>query len=70
MAEKTERKCRIEGCKRPYRAKGYCVTHHKKWRRGELPKARYKRCKKEGCNKPMAVRGFCAEHAAKAPAAA
>ena len=36
-AETTEaQKCTVEGCKRPYRAKGYCVTHYKLWRRGEL----------------------------------
>jgi hypothetical protein len=60
------RRCQIAKCKRPYRAKGYCVTHFKEWRRGKLPKAHYRRCKKEGCNKPMLRRGLCAEHGAKA----
>jgi len=67
-AEGKARRCKIKGCKRPFRAKGYCVTHYKAWRRGELPRARYRRCKKEGCGKPMARRGYCAEHAAKSPA--
>ncbi len=65
-------RCKVEKCKRPYRAKGYCVTHYKAWRRGELGKARYRRCKKEGCNKPMVRRGLCAEHVTpkkEAPAA-
>jgi hypothetical protein len=65
-----EGQCRVEGCKRPFRAKGYCVTHYKEWRRGKLPKPRYRRCKKEGCNKPMVRRGFCEEHAGARAAAA
>ena len=28
--------CKIQGCKRAYRAKGFCFFHHAKWRRGEL----------------------------------
>ena len=28
-------KCSVEGCKRPYRAKRYCVVHYNTWRRGE-----------------------------------
>ena len=70
---KTEstRTCGIAGCKRPYRAKGLCVTHYKLWRRGELEgrTARYKTCSKEGCRKPIAKRGMCVEHAGLAPAA-
>jgi hypothetical protein len=59
-----DKKCSKEGCKRPYRAKGYCVTHYKLWRRGELEghKARYKLCSKEGCKKPSGRYGLCEEH--------
>ena len=70
-----ERKCSQEGCKRPYRAKGYCVVHYQAWRRGEIEghKARYKICSKEGCRKPAGRWGLCEEHrgtaAAEAPAA-
>ena len=66
-----EAKCSVEGCKRPFRAKGYCVTHYKKWRRGEIEghKARYKICSKEGCRKPRVHGGLCEEHSGKgAPA--
>ena len=64
------KKCKQEGCKRPYRAKGYCNVHYKKWRHGELPHRRYKLCNAEGCRKPMAEGGLCAEHRkAKAGAA-
>ncbi len=69
MAEATEKtteahNCSVEGCKRPYRAKGYCVTHYKVWRRGEMEghKARYKLCSKEGCKKPAGRYGLCDEH--------
>lgn len=58
-----EQQCRMEGCKRPYRAKGYCNVHYKKWRHGDLPKGRYKICTKEGCRKPRAKGSLCAEHA-------
>jgi hypothetical protein len=72
-AAKTEaapEKCSVEGCKRPYRAKGYCVTHYKRWRRGEIEahKARYNTCSKEGCRKPAGKNGMCDEHAAPAAA--
>ena len=60
-----EAHCSVANCKRPFRAKGYCVTHYKQWRRGEneAHKARYKTCTKEACRKPRAVGSLCAEHA-------
>ena len=63
--------CSIEKCKRPYRAKGLCVTHYKLWRRGELEGwgTRYKTCSKEGCRKKRELGGLCAEHAGKGAAA-
>lgn len=64
-----EQTCRQEGCKRPYRAKGYCNMHYRKWRHGELPKARYKICTKEGCRKPRAKGSLCAEHSGTTAAA-
>ncbi len=75
---KAEQKCSVEGCKRPYRAKTYCVTHYKLWRRGENEKhkARYKLCSKEACKKIAGRWGLCDEHRAtakpvgEAPAAA
>jgi len=70
QASRADSKCSVEGCKRPYRAKTYCVTHYKLWRRGELEghKARYKICTKEGCRKPRAAGSLCAEHAQGAKA--
>jgi hypothetical protein len=54
--------CTIEGCKRGYRAKGYCFFHYKKWRHGELPHGRYKTCSTLECRKPVAEHGLCADH--------
>jgi hypothetical protein len=67
-----ERKCSIEGCKRPYRAKSYCVVHYQNWRRGEMEnhKSRYKLCSKEGCKKPSGRWGMCDEHRGSGEAAA
>jgi hypothetical protein len=58
--------CTVAGCKRAYRAKGYCFFHYKKWRRGELEGrlARYQTCSKEGCRKKVAAHGMCEEHLA------
>ncbi len=56
-------KCRVEKCKQPVRAKGYCRKHYAAWRRGKLgKKQRYKICSKEGCRKPVVAGGVCAEH--------
>ena len=68
-APRESHKCSKEGCKRPYRAKGYCVTHYKLWRRGELEghKGRYKICSKEACKKPAGRYGLCEEHRGGAP---
>jgi hypothetical protein len=54
--------CTVEGCKRGYRAKGYCFFHYKKWRHGELPHGRYKTCSTLECRKPVAQHGLCEEH--------
>ena len=66
--------CTAEGCKRGYRAKGYCFFHYKKWRRGELPHSRYDTCSQAECLKPAVKHGLCETHAAtkagKAPEAA
>ena len=62
MAKRAEQSCKIEGCSRPYRAKGYCRVHYQQWRKGTLGKARYKICTQENCRKPMYRRGMCEEH--------
>ncbi|HYV49676.1 MAG TPA: vegetative protein [Myxococcaceae bacterium] len=71
--------CSVQGCKRPYRAKGYCFFHYKKWRQGDLPHSRYRVCSKTECRKKAMRGGLCEQHyaehykkgeAAAAPAAA
>ena len=58
----TKGTCKATDCSADVRAKGYCARHYAQWRRGKLPKPRYKSCNAEGCNKPMFRRGLCAEH--------
>lgn len=61
----TEKSCKIKDCKRPYRSKGYCNIHFKKWRRGELEgakKPRYRICGEENCKKPTFKKGYCKQH--------
>ena len=56
--------CKFEGCAGTVVGKGYCSRHYAKWRRGGLPKGRYKICTAEGCRKPRAAAGSkCEEHA-------
>lgn len=61
--ERKSKTCKAEGCKRVYRAKGYCTVHFHKWRRGEMPKkSRYKICGEENCRKPLFRFGLCETH--------
>jgi hypothetical protein len=54
--------CTVEGCKRGYRAKGYCFFHYKKWRAGELPHGRYDTCSNTDCRKRVSQHAMCEEH--------
>ena len=58
--------CKAEACsKTADGGKGYCRRHYAAWKRGGLPKARYKTCRAEGCKKRATGRGRCAEHFAR-----
>ena len=57
-----EKPCTVQGCKRPYRAKGYCFFHFKKWRQGDLPHSRYRTCSKTDCRKKAEMHGLCTQH--------
>lgn len=57
--------CKAAGCEKGVQAKGYCPRHYAQWRKGKLPKPRYKSCNAENCRKPQARRGLCEEHFAK-----
>ena len=54
--------CTVANCKRPYRAKGYCFFHYKKWRQGELPHSRYRTCSKAECRGKVLKNGLCEKH--------
>lgn len=57
--------CKASGCSKEVHGKGYCARHFRQWRRGALPKARYRSCTAEGCHKARVRRGLCADHFAK-----
>lgn len=57
--------CKATECEKDVRAKGYCERHYAQWRRGKLPKPRYRECNTEGCHKPRVRRALCEEHFAK-----
>jgi hypothetical protein len=64
-------RCRVDKCKQPIRAKGYCRKHYIGWRRGVVGKKHhYNTCSKEGCRKPAVFAGRCEEHKKGATAAA
>ena len=58
----TKGSCKADGCDKAVRGKGYCDRHYRAWKRGEMPKARYKCCNAEGCRKPSTIRHLCEEH--------
>lgn len=62
--ERSEQHCEVKGCKRAYRAKGYCNAHYRKWRQGEYGHRRYTACSSSSCFKPQAKNrhGYCEEH--------
>src|SRR5258708_33555735 len=60
-----ETACSVANCKRPYRAKGYCFFHYKKWRQAELPHSRYRTCSKPECRKRVFKGGLCEQHLAE-----
>jgi hypothetical protein len=57
--------CKAEKCEKEVQAKGYCSRHYSAWRKGDMPKPRYKTCNSENCRKRQARRGLCEEHYAK-----
>jgi hypothetical protein len=54
--------CKFEGCAKDVVGKGYCDRHYRAWRRGKLPKPRYRSCNTPGCNRPVDRRALCTEH--------
>lgn len=54
--------CKAKDCEREVIAKGYCRKHHRLWKAGEMPKARYKTCTFEKCRKKRFRISLCEEH--------
>ena len=57
--------CKAANCGKEVQAKGYCSRHFNQWRKGKMPKPRYKTCNAENCRKRQERRGLCSEHYAK-----
>jgi hypothetical protein len=58
--------CKHPECREPATGgKAYCKRHFAAWKRGKLPKSRFKTCRVEGCRKPVRARGRCEEHFAR-----
>lgn len=66
-AEGPHRRCSVEGCPEPHRAKGYCNTHYSRVLlkgdpgSAEIRHPRYG-CEIDGCDKPHKAKGYCDKH--------
>lgn len=58
--------CKAKDCGHEVIAKGHCRKHHRLWRRGEMPKPRYKTCTAEKCRKRRFRGSLCEQHYAAA----
>lgn len=65
------RVCSVDGCLRPYRARGWCVTHWLRWRlHGEVGGPEDQRfgqrstriCAVDGCGRRHFANGYCEKH--------
>ena len=58
--------CKIEGCDRPYLARGWCAAHYKRWwKLGDPLAPRVRRqagCTIDGCDREHRARGWCDLH--------
>jgi hypothetical protein len=54
--------CKASDCNNQIVAKGYCRKHYRLWKKGEMPKPRYKTCTEEKCRKPRFHGSLCEEH--------
>lgn len=61
--------CQIDGCCKPRRARGWCVSHYERWLRWGNPTASRSIstgdgtcCSIDGCNAPVKARNLCGKH--------
>jgi hypothetical protein len=54
--------CKASDCERAVIAKGYCRKHYRLWKRGAMPKPRYKTCTFENCRRRRSRGSLCQEH--------
>lgn len=63
--------CKIEGCDKPSRGRGWCATHWARWRTHGDPNTAHRlgvdyriaaRCSVEGCDKTAKARELCNKH--------
>ena len=64
-----EKKCSIDGCEKPLKARGWCGMHWLRWRRhgdpGDAAPTRLPvgdQCSVSGCARPPLARGWCGTH--------
>ena len=62
--------CGVDGCDKPYQARGYCDMHYRRWlRHGDVQVVKVGRrkpvrvdCKIGDCDRPHKARGWCKMH--------
>ena len=59
--------CTIEGCERPFRARGWCATHYARWSKHGDPSVKITRrtevgCEAPDCERPNPVGRYCNTH--------
>jgi len=66
----TQTICKVEGCGKTSRARGWCNTHYRRWKRNGDPEKTMVTigggsgtCSECGCNKPAKTIGHCKSHA-------
>jgi hypothetical protein len=57
--------CKAAGCAQAVRAKGYCLRHYRRWRKGAMGKPRHRSCNEPGCGQAPTRRGLCDTHFTK-----
>lgn len=65
LAMQATRKCSIDGCEKPFLARGWCSAHWTRWQRTGDPlgsKREVRLCSADGCERVHYGLGFCQMH--------